>query len=125
MFTHHALPGVQSGEQHDKGANEALLVLVQVESRAGVENVEGIAQVDGIDVLLIGECNFLAFLLVIRAISLRRLQLGSTLLTCLQCRSPGSCQTNGSNSWWRRARSSYSTHSQSYAIGRKESCNLL
>jgi len=35
-------------------ADDYLLVIVQIESRAGVENVEEIAKVDGIDVLFIG-----------------------------------------------------------------------
>lgn len=30
---------------------------MQLESRSGVENVEKIAAVDGVDVLFIGECN--------------------------------------------------------------------
>ncbi|CAK9783878.1 unnamed protein product [Cutaneotrichosporon oleaginosum] len=35
-------------------ADDALLVMVQIESRAGVENVEEIARVEGLDVLFIG-----------------------------------------------------------------------
>lgn len=31
------------------------MVVVQIESRSGVENVEEIAKVDGLDVLFIGE----------------------------------------------------------------------
>ena len=39
-------------------ADQNLLVIVQIESRVGVENVEEIAKVDGIDVLFIGEYRF-------------------------------------------------------------------
>lgn len=55
MYTPHAFPGVAPGEQYDANANNNLLVVVQLESRSGVENVEKIAAVDGIDVLFIGE----------------------------------------------------------------------
>jgi len=54
MFAPHAIPGVEPGEHHDVGADEALIVAVQIESRSGVENCEKIAQVDGVDVLFIG-----------------------------------------------------------------------
>lgn len=50
MYTAHAFPGVTPGEQYDANANKNLLVVVQLESRSGVENVEKIAAVDGIDV---------------------------------------------------------------------------
>ena len=55
MFAPHAIPGVEPGEHHDVGADGALIVAVQIESRSGVENCEKIAQVDGVDVLFIGE----------------------------------------------------------------------
>lgn len=54
MFSPHAFPGVQPGPQYDDHANNDLLVLVQIESRQGVENVEKIAAVPGLDGLLIG-----------------------------------------------------------------------
>jgi 4-hydroxy-2-oxoheptanedioate aldolase len=54
MFAPHAMPGVAAGEQHDAHADDSLIVAVQIESRPGVENVEKIAAVDGLDVLLIG-----------------------------------------------------------------------
>ncbi|KAJ4418588.1 hypothetical protein N0V82_005474 [Gnomoniopsis sp. IMI 355080] len=54
MYTPHAFPGIAPGEQYDANANKSLLVVVQLESRSGVENVEKIAAVDGIDVLFIG-----------------------------------------------------------------------
>lgn len=56
MYTAHAFPGVHPGEQYDDNANKNLLVIVQLESSSGVENVEKIAAVDGVDVLFIGEC---------------------------------------------------------------------
>lgn len=55
MYSPHAFPGVAPGEQYDANANSSLLVVVQLESRSGVENVEKIAAVDGIDVLFIGK----------------------------------------------------------------------
>ncbi|KAH7150178.1 Pyruvate/Phosphoenolpyruvate kinase-like domain-containing protein [Dactylonectria estremocensis] len=53
MFSPHSLPGVAGG-QYDDGADQSLLVMVQIESRSGVENVEAIAKTEGLDVLLIG-----------------------------------------------------------------------
>lgn len=55
MFAAHSLSGVQ-GPEYDSGADQSLLVSVQIESRSGVENVEEIAKVDGLDALLIGKC---------------------------------------------------------------------
>ncbi|WVR06001.1 hypothetical protein IAU60_003029 [Kwoniella sp. DSM 27419] len=43
------------GSQYDAQADEKLLVIVQIESRQGVDNVEEIAAVPGLDVLFIGE----------------------------------------------------------------------
>ncbi|KUL91946.1 hypothetical protein ZTR_01082 [Talaromyces verruculosus] len=51
MFAAHSLP---RGSNYDEGADKALMVVVQIESRSGVENVEEIAKVDGLDVLFIG-----------------------------------------------------------------------
>ncbi|KAK8866077.1 hypothetical protein IAR55_001228 [Kwoniella newhampshirensis] len=42
------------GSQYDAAADDKLLVIVQIESRAGIENVEEIAKVPGLDVLFIG-----------------------------------------------------------------------
>ena len=53
-FSPHAFPGLKTGATYEEGANEKLHVMVQIESKAGVENVEKIAQVQGLDVLLIG-----------------------------------------------------------------------
>ncbi|KAF2448725.1 Phosphoenolpyruvate/pyruvate domain-containing protein, partial [Karstenula rhodostoma CBS 690.94] len=48
-----SVPGV-FGAEYDDNANDSLFVIVQIESRQGVESVENIAAVDGIDVLFIG-----------------------------------------------------------------------
>lgn len=52
MFAAHSLP---RGTSYDEGADKALMVVVQIESTSGVDNVEEIAKVDGLDVLFIGE----------------------------------------------------------------------
>jgi 4-hydroxy-2-oxoheptanedioate aldolase len=54
MFAPHAFPGVKPGE-YDETTHDEVLVIVQIESRPGVENVEKIAAVEGLDVLFIGE----------------------------------------------------------------------
>lgn len=46
--------GLSEGE-YATVADDSCLVMVQIESRAGVENVEEIARVEGLDVLFIGE----------------------------------------------------------------------
>ncbi|RTE77654.1 hypothetical protein BHE90_007882 [Fusarium euwallaceae] len=53
MFAPHCFHGLPPG-QYDERANKDLLVAVQIESRSAVENVQEIAQVEGVDVLLIG-----------------------------------------------------------------------
>lgn len=53
MFSPHSLPGV-TGAKYDDGADQSLMVMVQIESRSALENVEAIAKTDGVDVLLIG-----------------------------------------------------------------------
>lgn len=52
-FTHHIF-GVSEGE-YEVQCNDNLLVIVQIESKSGVENVEEIAAVPGVDVLFVGE----------------------------------------------------------------------
>lgn len=54
MFAPHSLPGVNPGADYDDQSNSSVTVCVQIESRPGVENVEKIAAVDGVDVLFIG-----------------------------------------------------------------------
>lgn len=52
MFSGHSF-GVPEGEYATQ-ADDALLVMVQIESQSGVDNVEAIAQVPGLDVLFVG-----------------------------------------------------------------------
>lgn len=54
MFTAHSFPSLKAGPAYEQGANESLNVMVQIESKGGVANVEKIAQVEGLDGLLIG-----------------------------------------------------------------------
>ena len=54
MFAPHSFRGVNSGPEYDEGAQVGITVTVQIESRPGVENVEKIAAVDGVDVVFIG-----------------------------------------------------------------------
>ena len=42
--------------QYEEECNDNLLVIVQIESADGVENIEAIAAVPGIDVIFIGQC---------------------------------------------------------------------
>lgn len=53
MFAPHSFPGTEPGAEYDTLAQD-VLVAVQIESRAGVENVAKIAEVDGVDVIFIG-----------------------------------------------------------------------
>lgn len=62
MFTPHSFPGVKPAEYDEKTHNE-VMVIVQIESRPGVENVEEIAKVEGLDVLFIGEIGYFVFYL--------------------------------------------------------------
>ncbi|KAJ5266815.1 hypothetical protein N7478_009623 [Penicillium angulare] len=54
MFAPHSFPNVDPGAQYDQGAQKGITVAVQIESKSGLENVEKIAAVPGIDVLFIG-----------------------------------------------------------------------
>lgn len=51
MFAAHSIHEIQD---YDGDANDSLSVIVQIESSSGVDNVEKIAQVDGVDVIFIG-----------------------------------------------------------------------
>jgi 4-hydroxy-2-oxoheptanedioate aldolase len=53
MFTSHAFQTADAS--YIQGADKNLMVIVQIESVQGVENVEEIAKVDGIDCLFIGK----------------------------------------------------------------------
>ena len=54
MFSAHPFKGITQVD-YPAQADENLLVIVQIESKAGLANVEEIAKVDGLDVLFIGE----------------------------------------------------------------------
>ncbi|KAJ1322845.1 4-hydroxy-2-oxoheptanedioate aldolase [Microdochium nivale] len=54
LFAPHSFPGVQPGPEYDDNADAGLVVMVQIESRLGVENVAEIVAVDGLDGILIG-----------------------------------------------------------------------
>ena len=54
MFAPHSFPGIQPGPAYDDAADAGLVVMVQIESRQGVDNVEEIVKVDGLDGVLIG-----------------------------------------------------------------------
>lgn len=54
MYAIHSFEGVAAGNAYDGEAAKDLVVAIQIESQQGVDNVEAIAAVDGLDVLLIG-----------------------------------------------------------------------
>jgi 4-hydroxy-2-oxoheptanedioate aldolase len=60
MFTSHSFQTTDSN--YIQGADKNLLVIVQIESVKGVENVQEIAKVDGIDCLFIGKSTILPVL---------------------------------------------------------------
>ena len=51
----HSFPATLPGSEYDAKADSELLVVIQIESQSGVENVEKISAVDGVDILLIGK----------------------------------------------------------------------
>ncbi|KLO09963.1 Phosphoenolpyruvate/pyruvate domain-containing protein [Schizopora paradoxa] len=53
MYTHHTFGGTCTAEEYKNGADN-VLVIVQIENKESVDNLEEIAQVDGLDVLFIG-----------------------------------------------------------------------
>ncbi|EON95640.1 putative -dihydroxyhept-2-ene- -dioic acid aldolase protein [Phaeoacremonium minimum UCRPA7] len=53
MYALHSFAGLPA-DKYDEEADKGLFVAVQIESRLGVENVEEIAKVEGLDILLIG-----------------------------------------------------------------------
>jgi 4-hydroxy-2-oxoheptanedioate aldolase len=54
MFALHSFPEVPA-VQYDAGADKNTAVFVQIESKGGLESVEKIAAVDGLDGVLIGK----------------------------------------------------------------------
>ncbi|PKY04234.1 Phosphoenolpyruvate/pyruvate domain-containing protein [Aspergillus campestris IBT 28561] len=53
-FAAHSLPDASAAVAYDEAANDSLVVMVQIESQRGVDNVEEIARVEGLDGVLIG-----------------------------------------------------------------------
>lgn len=53
LYSTHAFSELSAAE-YDAGADKELVIGVQIESQSGVDNVEAIAKVDGLDMLLIG-----------------------------------------------------------------------
>ena len=67
MFSAHTFKGITQVE-YPAAADDNLLVMVQIESVLGLQNVEEIAKVDGLDILFIGETSPRAsFLATIKA----------------------------------------------------------
>jgi len=54
IWATHAFPSMQAGPAYDDNADKGVVTMVQIESRQGVENVEEICKVDGLDGVLIG-----------------------------------------------------------------------
>jgi 4-hydroxy-2-oxoheptanedioate aldolase len=54
MFALHSFPEVPAA-QYDAGADKNTAVFVQIESKGGLESVEKIAAVEGLDGILIGK----------------------------------------------------------------------
>ncbi|CAK7265825.1 hypothetical protein SEPCBS119000_001716 [Sporothrix epigloea] len=82
LFAFHAFPGVAAGDDYDKSADGNLLVAVQIESRQGVENVDAIAAVPGLDVLLIGPFDLALQMGVVRGGEEHEAAIQSTLAAC-------------------------------------------
>ncbi len=101
MFALHAFPGV-AGPQYDAAADNETVVFVQIESKSGLESVEKIAAVPGLDGVLIGE-----------SISGRTLYQYTQLMRCRTFRSR---QENRCPAEWTRARSCYSADPESSQV---------
>ncbi|CAK7199758.1 hypothetical protein SEUCBS139899_002441 [Sporothrix eucalyptigena] len=82
LFAIHAFPGIAAGDDYDKSADENLLVAVQIESRQGVENVDAIAAVEGLDALLIGPFDLALQMGVVRGGEEHEAAIQSTLKAC-------------------------------------------
>jgi len=54
MFTHTTFGPACTAVEYKAGADDKLLVIIQIESKQAVDNLEEIAQVEGLDVLFIG-----------------------------------------------------------------------
>jgi 2-keto-3-deoxy-L-rhamnonate aldolase RhmA len=53
--------GLMLGEDYKQTANENILIIVQIETMLGVENVEEIAAVDGVDVVFVATADLASF----------------------------------------------------------------
>ncbi|OAA54849.1 dihydroxyhept-2-ene-1,7-dioic acid aldolase [Niveomyces insectorum RCEF 264] len=84
MFTLHAFPDAAAvtPAAYDAHANRALVVGVQIESRAGVDNVAAIAQVPGLDFLLIGPFDLALQMGVVRGGAEHEAAIQKTLQAC-------------------------------------------
>lgn len=82
MFAIHGFPGVAAGDDYDKSADSNLMVAVQIESRKGVENVDAIAAVPGLDCLLIGPFDLALQMGVVRGGDEHEAAIQSTLRAC-------------------------------------------
>ncbi|CAK7237859.1 hypothetical protein SBRCBS47491_010178 [Sporothrix bragantina] len=82
LFAIHAFPGVAAGDDYDKSADANLIVAVQIESRQGVENVDAIAAVPGLDALLIGPFDLALQMGVVRGGEEHEAAIQSTLAAC-------------------------------------------
>ena len=103
MYSPHSVPGVTPA-QYDGGADSSLFVAVQIESRSGVENVEAIAKVEGLDALLIGtslQPTLVSFFFMIRSPHLLPLA-SPPLFTPI---SLTAVETKGADLHWRGVRS--------------------
>ncbi|KAH8655378.1 2,4-dihydroxyhept-2-ene-1,7-dioic acid aldolase [Xylariales sp. PMI_506] len=81
-FAIHSFPGVAAGDHYDANADNELMVMVQIESRSGVDNVEEIAKVPGLDVLLIGPFDLAKQLGVVRGGEEHEAAIQRTLKAC-------------------------------------------
>jgi hypothetical protein len=123
MYAAHALPKVTPGAQYDNNADKELLVMVQIESRSGVDNVEEIAKVEGLDVLLIGE--FVPKGRYARGASRAQSDTLYIYGGLTLCRPVRSGQADGRRPRWRRARGGYSADSEGYQGGWQDRRYLL
>ncbi|EPE02222.1 dihydroxyhept-2-ene- -dioic acid aldolase [Ophiostoma piceae UAMH 11346] len=82
MFAIHTFPGVAGGADYDDSANSNLVVAVQIESKQGVANVDAIAAVPGLDILLIGPFDLALQMGVERGGAEHEAAIQSTLAAC-------------------------------------------
>lgn len=54
MFSPHAFPAADADSNYVAASDRELMAIVQIETKRGLESVEDIAKVEGLDALLIG-----------------------------------------------------------------------